>query len=124
MKDLISILTCVLLLLVIVSISGCTSSNVDPQTDIVIVGGNQINGHWNDQYHTEWFFNGNVKSKSGTKYDPVVLCFTAYDASGNVVGSQNITIDMTKGSGYFQVELPVSSEPTRVNMTIISATKI
>ena len=121
MKEIILIMA---LILISVGLSGCTSSGVNPQTDIVNDGGSQIDGQWNDQYHTEWFFNGNVKSKTKTHYDPVILQFNAYDSSGALVGSQNVTIDMTKGFGYYQVVMKVTSAPTTINMTVINATKI
>lgn len=113
------------LILAIMTISGCTSSGVNPQEDIVNWGGDQVGpGQWNDQYHTEWFFTGNIKSKSGTKYSTVKLSFTAYDSSGNVVGTQNITTDMNNGMGFYKIIMKVNNTPDHINMTIINATKI
>jgi hypothetical protein len=113
-------------LVLVVAVSGCTSPNTVPQDDIVLDGTDEIRGQWYDgDYgeHKEWVFTHNIKSKSGAKYDPVKLQFTAYK-NGEVVGIKNITTDIMDGLTNVIVIMQVNGEPDTVNMTVLNATRI
>ena len=106
----------------IVAISGCTSTNnsVNPQNDIIVDG--NLTGQWNNQEHTEWLVNGNLKSKSNTSYSQVTLKLTAYNSQNQVVGEKTTTTSMNNGYGSISVIIPVTSNPNYVNMTVVNAT--
>ncbi len=105
----------------IVAISGCTSTNnsVNPQNDIIVDG--NLTGQWNNQEHTEWLVNGNLKSKSNTSYSQVTVKLTAYNSQNQVVGEKTTTTSMNNGYGSISVIIPVTSNPNYVNMTVVNA---
>jgi hypothetical protein len=105
----------------IVAISGCTStgSSVNPQNDIIVDG--NLTGQWNNQEHTEWLVNGNLKSISNTAYSQVTLKLTAYNSQNQVVGEKTTTTSMNNGYGPISVIIPVTSNPNYVNMTVVNA---
>lgn len=107
------------ILIVVVMISGCTSTTKDPKTDIVNSG--DLSGQWNGP-SGEWLIVGNIESKSNSKYSNVTVLLTAYDAKGNIVGNKTTQTHIDGGyTGYIQTIINVKSQPDHVNMTILNA---
>ncbi|MGZ7068355.1 MAG: hypothetical protein ACXVHS_07300 [Methanobacterium sp.] len=103
----------------IVAISGCTSNSVNPQSDIIVDG--NLAGQWNNQGQTEWLVNGNLKSQSNTPYSQVTLKLTAYNSQNQVVGEKTTTTTMNNGYGSISDIIPVTGNPSYVNMTVLNA---
>ncbi|HML06018.1 MAG TPA: hypothetical protein VK426_09615 [Methanobacterium sp.] len=110
------------ILLIVLGISGCTSSNnVNPQTDIVIDG--KLNGQWNDAQQTLWLVTGNIKSLSNTAYSQVTVKLTAYNSQNQVLGENITTTSMNNGYGSISAIIPVTGQPDHTNMTVVNATQ-
>jgi hypothetical protein len=117
-----SILGICFILIIVLGISGCTSSNsVNPQTDIVMDG--NLNGQWNNPEQNQWLVTGNIKSISNTAYSQVTLKLTAYNSQNQVIGENITTTTMDNGYGSISVVIPVTSQPDHTNMTVVNATQ-
>lgn len=117
-----SILGICFILLIVLGISGCTSSNnVNPQTDIVVDG--NLNGQWNNPEQTLWLVTGNIKSLSNTAYSQVTLKLTAYNSQNQVLGENITTTTISNGYGSISAIIPVTGQPDHTNMTVVNATQ-
>jgi hypothetical protein len=117
-----SILGICFILLIVLGISGCTSSNnVSPQSDIVVDG--NLNGQWNNPEQTLWLVTGNIKSLNNTAYSQVTLKLTAYNSQNQVLGENITTTTMSNGYGSINVVIPVTSQPDHTNMTVLNTTQ-
>lgn len=110
------------ILLIVLGISGCTSSNNgNPQNDIVVDG--NLNGQWNNPQQTEWLVTGNIKSLSNTAYSQVTLKLTAYNSQNQVLGENVVSTSMSNGYGSISVVIPVTGQPDHTNMTVVNSTQ-
>ncbi|WP_424353981.1 FxLYD domain-containing protein [Methanobacterium sp. MBAC-LM] len=117
-----SLLSICFILVIILGISGCTSSNnVNPQTDIVLDG--NLNGQWNNAEKTSWLVTGNLKSTSNTDYSQVTVKLTAYNSQNQVVGENTATTTISNGYGSINAVIPVTGQPAYTNMTVVNATQ-
>ena len=121
-KKYLSLLGLCFILIIILGISGCTSSNnVNPQTDIVVDG--NLNGQWNNPEHTQWLVSGNLKSMSNTDYSQVTVKLTSYNNQNQMVGENTVNTTLNNGQGSISAVIPVTGQPDHTNMTIVSATQ-
>jgi hypothetical protein len=115
-----------IMLVIVVCVSGCATSNVDPKTDIVVDGEPQIheNGPLNE-YAVDTFFH----SASGTGYKDITGKITLYDSENNVLGvgtktttSSSLNSEGTRGD-LIIVITNVKGTPSRAVFEVVNATK-
>lgn len=116
-----SLLGICFILIIVLGVSGCTSNNVNPQTDIVVNG--NLNGQWNNPEKTQWLVNGNIKSLSNTDYSQVTLKLTAFNSQNQVIGENTVSTTINNGYGSFSAVIPVTGQPDHTNMTVVNATQ-
>jgi hypothetical protein len=122
------------LLLLIVVVSGCTSSgsgSKDPNKDLYIDGAPLIEQTTQDEYGNhvggngvlgEWGIMISVRSKSGTAYNNIQANVTSYDENNQVMASKIYTIPyLPKGLGEI-IQFSSKNKVDHVTMTIVNAT--
>lgn len=114
---------CIIILLGIISTSGCTSSQTNPSTDIYLQTQNPPSTYGgNETEITAW-----ISSKSKQSYKNIELLVTGLDSENGAVAQKKVYVDYMDMDTYrhtgFTVRLP-SPSVDHITVTVLNATKV
>lgn len=121
MKKEISILIVILLILAIVSISGCTTTAKTPHDDIYL---DQITTPYQDD--TGWSVNAWITSHSGKSYNNITFTATGYTTDNEIIGTTKVfvpTLNSEYQSTGCEVRFPnATKELDHITIQVTNAT--